>query len=728
MKLLCLASLALALLTTNTGWARGVAAQAVANPLLRFTTLPLYAEITHEHVVEAVQHLVTLTEEKIAAIGQDEATDFDSLFAALDEIDLYESRIWWPIRHLHDVSQSDELRAAYDSVEPQIVALDLKLAQHPDIYRKLLALEEDDSLNAVQQRLVQLRLNAARKLGVGLAGEERKRFNAINEELAQLGTKFANNNLDAIKAYQLILRDKEEVSGLPARILQQAAERYQQATGEEASTDAGPWLITLDVPSYRPFMEYSEQRDLREQVYRAFTTLASQPPNDNTPLIKSILQLRQEKALLLGFPDHASLVLSTKMAGNAINVKQLLDELHEVGYPRSIEEQQQLADYAVAQGWQEELALWDTSYWARKMKEEQLNIDNEALRQYFPLPQVLDGLFALLNKMFGISIEENATEVQVWHDDVKFYDVHDADGTHIASFYFDPYSRPQTKKSGAWHNSINSRRVSNNIVEIPVSSLTANFSPPTADKPALLSMLEVTTLFHEFGHGMHALLTTAEYGEVAGTRGVERDAVEMPSKLLEEFIYRAEVMPTISAHVDNGKPLPTEMQQDLRRAENFRAATLLQTQLFQSYIDLLLHTILNPDTQEPLALMQQISAQTLAVPLLATDRFINKFNHIFSIGYDVNYYGYKWGEVLAADAFELFVENGFDDEGLQRSGSMFRAIVLAAGGSEHARDIFLKLRGRLPSAQPLLRQHGLLPEEEIKNMAINEINKWPIRN
>ena len=711
MKLLFIASLALTLLTANTGWARGgVVAQAVANPLLRFTTLPLYAEITHEHVVEAMQHLVTLTEEKIAEIEQDEATDFDSLFEKLGEIDIYESRIWSPIRHLNNANQSDDLQKAYDVVEPQMVALELQLAQHPVIYRKLLALEQDASLNAVQQRMVQLRLNAARKLGIELTGEARERFNVISEELTQLGTKFSNNTLKVIKDFEMILRDKEEVSGLPARVLQQAAERYQQVKGEEASADAGPWLITLDAPSYRPFMEYSEQRDLRERLYRAYISIAAEEPYDNTPLIKSILQLRQEKAQLLGFPDHAALVLSTKMAGNATNVRQLLDELHEVGHSRSIEERQQLIDYAVAQGWQEEFAPWDTSYWVRKMKEEQLNIDNEVLRQYFPLPQVLGGLFALLHKMFGVNIKENTAAVQVWHDDVKFYQVHDADGTHISSFYFDPYSRPQTKRSGAWHNSLNSRRVSNNTVELPVSHISANFSPPTADKPALLSMYEVTTLFHEFGHAMHALFSTTEYGEVSGTRGVERDAVEMPSNLMEYLVYRAEVMPTISAHVDNGDPLPTEMQQDLRRAENFRAASFLQTQLFFSYIDLLLHTDFNPDRQEPLALMHQVASQTLAVPLLAEDHFINNFNHIFSIGYDVNYYGYEWGEVLAADALELFVENGFDDEGLQRSGRTFRDTVLAVGGSKHPQDIFIELRGRLPSAQALLRKYGLVEE------------------
>ena len=471
----------------------------------------------------------------------------------------------------------------------------------------------------------------------------------------------------------------------------------------------GPWLITLDYPSYEPFMEFSERRDLREQVYRAYISIAAQKPHDNTPFIQRILQLRQEQAKLLGFPHHAASVLSTQMAGNVDNAKQLLDELHAVGYPNMLKEREQLNAYAAANGGPAELAPWDVSYWERKLKEEQLDLSVEKLREYFPLPKVLDGLFGLLSKMFGISIKESPTEVQVWHDDVKFYDVHDADGTHIASFYFDPYSRPQNKRSGAWKSNCNPRQVRGGHVEMPVCHVVANFTPPTGDIPALLSTREVITLFHEFGHAMHELLTTVDYRDIAGTN-VERDAVEMPSKLMESFMYVDSIIPTISAHIETGKPLPLDMLARLQQLKNFRVASGLQHQLFYSVIDLQLHSDFNPDTQDPLALMREIYEQVLAVPPLDTDRFLNHFSHIFAGGYHANYYSYRWGEVLAADVFAMFVENGLDDEGLQHSGRLFRDIVLAVGGSKPSQEIFLELRGRMPAARELLKSYGLVEE------------------
>ena len=478
-----LPALIVALLTTSSVSAQTSGLRALAsNPLLRGLALPRYAEISHEHFTEAVQHLLDLSAEKIAAIEQDEAIDFASLFDALGEIDLYFSRIWTPIANLNmvrnDKELGDEFRAAYEAAQLQIVELSLQLAQNPVIYGKLLVLAEDDSLDAVQQHLVKLRLDRAQRQGVGLQDEARERFNAITDELTTLGTRFANHILDATKEFQLILRDKSEIAGLPASVLARAAQNYQQKTGETASAEAGPWRITLAYPSYKGFMNYSERRDLREQLYRARLSIAAREPYDNTPLIQRILQLRQEKAQLLGFPHHAALVLSDKMAGNVDNVKQLLDELHEVGYANLLTEQEQLNAYAAAQGETEQLAPWDVAFWERKMKEEQFDLDTEALRQYFPLPRVLDGLFGLLNKMFGISMAENTTGVQVWHADVKFYDVHDADGTHIASFYFDPYSRPQDKAGGAWKGDCNPRQVRGDSVEMPVCHVVTNFAPP----------------------------------------------------------------------------------------------------------------------------------------------------------------------------------------------------------------------------------------------------------
>ena len=680
------------------------------NPLLQGVALPRYAEIKPQHVEEAMQHLVRLTEEKIAFIEKDEATDFDSLFEALGDISIYYSRIWLPIDHLHSVRNEEELRPLHEEAEQQITALELKLAQNPVIYRKLLALEKNKNLDAVQQRLVKIWLHDAQQQGIGLEGKTRERFNAISEELAALGSDFTNNTLDATKAFKLLLHDKSEIAGLPDSFLVRAAQNYEEVMEKTASATAGPWLITLDVPIYKPFMEYSERRDLREQLYRAYTSIAAHEPYDNTPLIKRILQLRKEKAQLLGFANHIELVLSDKMAGNADTVKKLLDELHVVGYPNMLKEREQLKAYAAANGGPADFAVWDIPYWARKIKEAQLDIDPEALRQYFPLPRVLDGLFSLLGKMFGISIEENTTGVQVWHDDVKFYDVHDADGTHIASFYFDPYSRPQNKSGGAWVMPCNKRNLRDGVLEIPVCNIVASFTPPTPTMPALLDMWEVETLFHEFGHAMHELLTTITYSDMAGMYGVELDAVEMPSSLLESFVYVDRIVPTISAHVETGQPLPPEMLARLQQLKNFRIASQLQFELFYSYLDLQLHSDFDPYIEDILKLLWQVYQLTLSEPPLDTYRFLHSLLHIFAGSYDGLLYSYAWGEVLAADIFAMFVENGFDDEGLQRSGRMLRDIVLAVGGSKPSQEIFLELRGRMPSAQALLRKYGLVEE------------------
>ncbi len=701
------------LLTAQLGWAQGMRpVQYLArNPLLRGAVLPRYDEISHEHVAAAMEHLRNFADKKIAAIEQDDSTDFASLFDALGGINLYLSKIWRPIEHLHMVRSDDDLRPVHEQANQQIETLRSQVAQNPVIHRKLLALEKDQSLSAVQRHMVKLRLDTARDLGVALAGEAQARFNAISEELAALAARFANNSLDATKSFQLILRDESEIVGLPASFLARAAQNYAQVIGDAASAEAGPWLITLDLPSYKPFMEYSERRDLREQVYRAAVSIAAAEPFDNTPIITRVLQLRNEQARLLGFPHHAARVLSTKMAGNVARVEQLLDELHAAGYPRLIEERRQLRAYAAAHGNHKQFAEWDVSYWERRMMEEQIDLDPESLRQYFPLPRVFDGLRGLLGKLFGISIEENTAGVQVWHPDVKFYQVRDADGTHIASFYFDPYSRPQNKSGGAWMDNCNSRHVNPaGGLEIPVCHVVTNFSPPTGDKPAVLDMLEVRTLFHEFGHVMHELLTTVDYGEVAGTVGVEWDAIEIPSNLFENFIYLDEVMPTISGHVESGDPLPAEMLTRLRQLKRFRVASQLQRQIFYGRIDLQLHTDFDPNTQSPLALMRKLHTEALAQPPLDDYRFLNSFRHIFAGSYHVNYYSYEWSKVLSADAFELFKENGFDAEGLRLSGSKYRDIVLAAGGSRPAADIFIELRGRLPSTQPLIESYGLLEE------------------
>lgn len=678
-----------------------------SNPLLRGLPFPRYAEINHEHVTAAMQQLVQLVEEKIAVLENDDAPDFASLSAVMEEINIYISRIWAPVAHLYTVSSTAELRVAYEEALPQLTQLKQRLQQSPQIYRKLLALAQDTHLDTSQQRIVTSLLNEARAGGMSLRGEKQKRFNIIRKELAQLEMQFRNNSLDAIKDFQLILRVAEDCAGLNQDILQRASERYRQVTGDESNAAEGPWLITLDYASYVSFMSYSTRRDLRELLYRERSRLASTAPYDNAPLIKRILQLRREKAQLLGFANHAELVLSQKMAGEPARVRQFLDELHAAGYARSLAEFEQLSAYAAANGGPTKLEPWDVMMWERLLREEHLRIDMEELRKYFPLPHVLEKMFALFGKLFGIGIEENPSAVQVWHPDVKFFQVHDADGTHIASLYLDLFSRPQSKSAGAWKITCNDRNLHQGALELPLCSIVANFAPPVADTPALLSFGEMKTLFHEFGHALHVMLTTVEYGSLAGTNGVERDAVEMPSNLMENFLYIDSIIQSLSRHIDSGEPLPSQLLVNLSAAKNFLAARNFQHQLFLSYLDLQLHTDFDAETQDPFTLMREIAAKTLPMPDAIGDNHLNNFLHLFAVGYDVNYYGYAWGEMMAADAFELFKANGFDDEGLRRSGQRYRDTVLAAGGSKHPLDIFRELRGRAPSVQAFLKNHGL---------------------
>ena len=679
-----------------------------ANQLLHGAGLPRYAELRPEYITEAVRQLVRLKKEKIKAIERDEKTDFDALFAALDELAAYDQRVSLLIWHLQDVGRGEKLIAAYYRALWRNALPRLRLTLNPVIYRKLLVLEKDENLTVEQRRMVQLQLGGERDKGValGLGVWGQVYFRLIGKQLNQLLGKFSRNVSRATKNFQLILRDKDEAAGLPASFLARAAQNYERVVGETASAEAGPWLVTLDFGSYKPFMDYSERRDLREKVYRAFISIASRESYDNTPLIKRVLQLRKEKAQLLGFSNHTARVLSTKMLSDADKVMHLLDDLHAAFYEFDMKEHQQLSAYAESHGWEGKLEPWDMFLWQRKLLEERFVIDTEELLHYFPLPHVLDGLFTLLGKLFSLSITENTAAVQTWHPDVKFYQVHDADGTHIGSFYFDPYHRPN-KSRGAWVSFCRNRRVSDGVLEVPVCSVITNFSPPAGGKPTLLDMYELGALFHEFGHAMHVLLTTVDYGALVGMQAVERDASEMPSMLMEKFVYLDNVISTISAHVETGEALPVEIQTRVHAAHKLYSAYRFQKVLLLSYLDLQLHSDFNPDTQDLLVLVRDVATRMQAVPLFGANLVINSLEHVFGGGYDASLYSYLWGEVLAAEVFALFRENGFDDEGLRRSGRKYRDTVLAVGGSKHPRDIFIELLGREPSVKALLKEYGL---------------------
>ena len=679
-----------------------------SNPLLQNATFPHFDAIKPSHVEEAIAHLVALMQEKLKQIEDSPDGSFDDLYTHLDTISLHKQRIWMPIAHLQSVSNSDELRVVFHQVLPQVVKLELQLGQNETIYRKLHKLAEGKDLTAVQRRIVDLRLRRMDLEGVSLQGEAKKRFNAISQELSQLSEQFANNDLDAVKKYQLVLEKQEDVSGLPQGARQLAAQAYHKAFGQEASAKAGPWLITLEQPSFVPFMEYSERRDLCERLYRAQIARAAHAPHDNTELINKILRLRKEVADILRFPNFATMNLSTKMAGNPEAVKELLDELLRVCYPKGKEEHAELTAYAQEHGFDGALKQWDVAYWARRMKEARFDLDKEQLRRYFPLPKVLEGMFALTNKLFGITVRRDDEAVQRWHQDVSFYKVYGEGGEQVAAFFLDPYSRPQSKMGGAWMNRAVSRRRSADGLELPACYIVCNFTPPLSDQPAMLDFYEVITLFHEFGHGLHNMLTTMDYAAVAGGNGVEWDAIELPSQFMENFCYLESVIKDISAHVDTGETLPTAMLTQLQKSKNFRVASAALRQLSFSRTDLQLHETFDPDgADDPFALMRRVAAETQILPPLDEDRFLCSFSHIFAGGYAAGYYSYKWAEVLSADAFALFKERGFSDAQLRTNGCHYRDSILAPGGSAHPSELFKRLRGRPPRTAALLEDYGL---------------------
>ena len=680
-----------------------------SNPLLKNSLFPHFDAIKPSHVEEAIARLGTLVQETLKQVEDSPDGSFDDLYTHLDAISLHKQRIWSPIAHLQSVSNSEELRVVFHQVLPQVVKLELQLGQNETIYRKLHKLLESKDLTAVQRRIVDLRLRRMDLDGVALQGEAKKRFNAISQELSQLSEQFANNDLDAVKKYQLVLNKQEDVLGLPQGARQLAAQVYGQAFEQEESAETGPWLITLEQPSFVPFMEYSERRDLRERLYRVQIARAARTPHDNTELINKILRLRKEAADILRFPNFATMNLSTKMAGNPEAVKELLAELLHVCHPKGKEEHAELTAYAQEHGFDGALKQWDVAYWARCMKEARFNLNKEQLRRYFPLPKVLEGMFALAHKLFGITVQRDDEAMPRWHEDVSFYKVYGEDGKQSASFFLDPYSRPQSKMGGAWMNRAVSRRRLAAGLELPACYIVCNFTQPLGDKPAMLDFYEVITLFHEFGHGLHNMLTTMDYAAVAGGNGVEWDAIELPSQFMENFCYLEAVIKDISAHVDTGDSLPASMLTQLQKSKNFRVASAMLRQLSFSRTDLQLHETFDPEgTDDPFALMRRVAAETQILPPLDEDRFLCSFSHIFAGGYAAGYYSYKWAEVLSADAFALFKEHGFSDAQLRTNGCHYRDSILAPGGSAHPSELFKRLRGRPPRTAALLEDCGLV--------------------
>lgn len=683
------------------------------HPLHAAGSLPRFDEISPEHVVPGMRSLLAELGEELASLEAAIEPTWSGLVERLEGMSDRLGYAWGLVGHLLGVRNSDALREAHAEVQGEVIAFGLRLAQSRPIFEGLEALRagaEFDALEPVQQRIVDSLLREARHAGVGLADSERERFNEIQAELAELGTRFSNHVLDATKAFALVLRDPSEMAGTPRSLRELAAQSAAEAGESGATADDGPWRLTLDAPVLLPFLEHGERRDLREKLYRAHVTKASSGDFDNTALIERILALRHEMARLLGFESYAALSVDAKMAPSVEDVDRLLEDLREASLAAARADLATLREFARARGLADELALWDVGFYAERLREERFDYSEEDLRPYFPMPRVLDGLFALAGRLFGVSIEAADGEAPIWQSDVHFFRVKDEAGRAIAAFYLDPYSRPGDKRGGAWMGECLGRtRLGASQAREPVAYLVCNQTPPVGDRPSLMSFDEVLTLFHEFGHGLQHMLTRVDYGLASGIRNIEWDAVELPSQFMENWCYHRDTLIGLSAHHETGEPLPDALFEKIEAARTFRAGSAMLRQIYFSAMDLALHrTDLAESGRSAFDVQHEVAAKTTVLPPLPEDRFLCSFGHIFAGGYAAGYYSYKWAEVLSADAFSAFEEAGLGDPAaVAATGRRFRETVLALGGGAPPMEVFEAFRGRAPSPEALLRQSGL---------------------
>ena len=688
------------------------------NPLLIGYGLPPFDRIQPEHVVPAITQLLTELDDELAYLEDRGTPTWAGLIEPLTHIEERLSWSWGVIGHLMSVKNSPDLREAQQTVQPAVVQFINRLSQSQSLYEGYKAIrdgEEWQQLDAAQRRIVEANIREAEFAGVGLTGEIRDRFNEVQLELAEMGTDFSNHVLDATKAISFLFTQADEVDGLPPSLRSLAAQMARMSGETEATAEAGPWLITLDFPSYLPFMQHSRRRDLREKLYRAFVGRAASGEFDNTALLRRILELRQIKAQILGFGSYADLSLASKMAPDVAAVEALLESLRRSSYDAAVNDLEQLTAFAQAQDpTVTTLAHWDIPFWSERQREIEFALNEEELRPYFPLTQVLDGLFDLARQLFGVIITPADGQAPVWHDDVRYFQVSDEQGKAIAYFYLDPYSRPAEKQGGAWMNvclqRAKIRLVEGERLRLPIAYLICNQSPPVDDVPSLMTFRDVETLFHEFGHGLQHMLTTVDYSGASGINNVEWDAVELPSQFMENWCYRRSTLMSLGKHYQTGEPLPDEYYQKLVTARTYMSGSATLRQVHLSLLDLELHHRYQPTSDEtPNQVRDRLAATTMVLSPLPEDSFLCAFKHIFAGGYAAGYYSYKWAEVLSADAFAAFEEAGLEDDGaIAEVGRRFRDTVLALGGSQPPMEVFKAFRGREPDPSALLRHSGLL--------------------
>ena len=673
------------------------------NPLLDFSGLPRYRAIRPEHVGPAVDEILAQNRALIAALtAKDGPVSWDAFAAPLDNANERLGRAWGAVAHLHAVDDNAAIRDAYNANLPKVTRYYTELAQNLELYgrfKSLRASRDFQGLSPARRKIVENSLRDYRLGGAELPPEDKLRFAEIQDELAALEAKFSENLLDATNAFSEWITRREDLLGLPEDVLR-AAEEAARKEGKQG------WKLTLHAPSYGPVMQYAENRGLRERLYRAHVTRASEfgPPElDNTSIITRELRLRNEKARLLGYRSFSQLSMVPKMAQSPEAALSFLEDLAARAAPYARRDYAELQEFARTNLGLPDLRAWDMAFASERLRAARYAFSDQDVKQYFPEPKVLEGMFRLVETLYGIRI--SADEAEAWHPDVRFFRITDLRGTLVGRFFLDPHSR-ESKRGGAWMDEAITRQRTADSLQAPVAHLVCNFPAPVDAKPSLLTHDEVMTLFHEFGHGLHHLLSRVDDLGVSGIRGVEWDAVELPSQFMENFCWEWNVLSRMTAHAETGAPLPRSLFDRMIAAKNFQSGMQTVRQIEFALVDMHLHHDFDPEgSKTPLQLLEEIRAKVAVVIPPEYNRFLNNFAHVFSGSYAAGYYSYKWAEVLSADAYSLFEEKGVFDAG---TGARFRDEILAVGGSRPAIESFKAFRGREPKIDALLRHSGMI--------------------
>ncbi len=674
------------------------------NPLLDQTGLPRFTEIKPEHVAPAIDQL--LAENR--TLNTHQLSDavpptWDAFVRPMEDANERLSRAWGPVGHLNAVMNSPELRDAYNSTLPKITQYYAELGQNLAMFEKFKALRagvEFNTLSPARKQVIENELRDFRLGGAELPHDKKSRYMELQERMSELSSRFSDNLLDATNDFTLVIEKRGDLAGLPEDVLQTARE------AAEAAGKTG-WLFTLKAPSYMPVMQFADNRELRETIYRAYATRASEFGKhdwDNTPLMDEIVALRAEEANLLGFANYGELSLAAKMAETPQQVATFMRELAQRARPFAEKDLLELREFARSTLGLDTLHSWDVAYASEKLREQRYAFSEQEVKQYFPEDAVLNGLFKLVETLYGLTIKSSSAPV--WHESVRFFDIRDDQDALVGQFYFDLYAR-NSKRGGAWMDDVIARRrLADGSIQIPVAYMNCNFSAPVGGKLAVFTHDEVNTLFHEFGHGLHHLLTEVEELGVSGINGVEWDAVELPSQFMENFCWEWDVLQNMTRHVDNGEPLPRELFDKMLAAKNFQSGLATLRQIEFALFDMLMHSNFKPgEGMSILQLLDEVRAEVAVLIPPEFNRFPQSFAHIFAGGYAAGYYSYKWAEVLSADAYSLFEEHGVLNPEI---GARFRSEILSFGGARPAMQSFTSFRGRAPSIDALLRHNGLV--------------------